>query len=119
MTKLSSRNARQIIDELEEDKRTHESRGFRIKYFHGDNESKIHSLRDSLRPSRVHIYVRDEHVGFIEKAISTVKEITLSLCHAITYKKYTSIMKQYLVEGLVELLNYSPSKNSVTKKMIL
>ena len=33
--------------------------------------------------------------------------------HAVPYKKYTRLMRKYIVEGSVELLNYFPSKNIV------
>ena len=52
---------------MEADKRTHESRGFNITDFHGDNEINIKSLRDSLCPLTVHMYEKYEHVGFIKK----------------------------------------------------
>ena len=42
--------------------------------FHGDNEFNIQYLIDYLRPLTIHTYTKDEHVGFIEKEISTVKK---------------------------------------------
>ena len=68
--------------------------------FHGDNEFNIQYLIDYLRPLTIHTYTKDEHVGFIEKEISTVKKKQL-MCHALTYKKYTRIMTQSLVERAV------------------
>ena len=46
-----------------------------------ENEFNIQALRDSLRTSTVHIYSKDEHVGFIEKEIGEVKEITWLMFH--------------------------------------
>ena len=36
------------------------------------------------------------------------------MCHYVPYKKQTRIMKKYIVEGAVELLNYPPSNKSVS-----
>ena len=82
MTKLISSNARKIINALDAHKRTHESQGFNIIDFHRNNDLNIQVLIDYLRLLAVHIYAKDEHVGFIEKALGTVKEITPSMCHA-------------------------------------
>ena len=73
ITKLTFRNTRQIINSLESYKRTHEEQDFKITDFHGDNEFNIKHLIDYLSPSMVHIYAKDEHVGFIKKSIGTVK----------------------------------------------
>ena len=66
-------NARQVINALEEDNITHESRGFKIIDFHGENEFYIQYITYYLCPPMVNIYAKYEHVGFIEKATSTVK----------------------------------------------
>ena len=78
----------------------------------------IHSKRGYLNPPMVHIYAKDENVEFIKKAIATVKDRTLLMCHDITHKKYTRLMKKSIVEGLVELLNYFPSNIRIYETMI-
>ena len=82
-TKLTSSNARKIINAMEANKITHESRGFNIKDSHMDNKLNIQALIYFLCSSTVHIYAKDEHVGFIKKAIGTVKKRTRSMCHAV------------------------------------
>ena len=117
MTKLTSSNARQIINALEGDKSSHESWGFKITYFHWYHELNIQYLRYSLGPLAVHIYSKYEHVVFIYKAISTVKERTWSIFHDVPRKTYIGLMTHSLVEVVVGLLKYFPSKNCVSETM--
>ena len=72
-TKLKSRSGREIINEIERDRNKHEQRGFEITDIHGDNKFNIQSLRDFLQPINLHIYAKEEHVGFIKNAIKTIK----------------------------------------------
>ena len=65
--KLTPINTRQIINALEEDKITHEIRGFKTRDFYGDNEFNIQALRDYFFPSKIHVYSKDEHVVFNDK----------------------------------------------------
>ena len=83
VTKLTLSNAGQIIYALEAKKIPHESPGFKITDFHGDNEFNIQDLRYYLRPLTVKIYSKDEHVVFIKKAKVTVKERTRFMCHYV------------------------------------
>ena len=49
----------------------------------------------------VQIYAKYENVGFVENAISSVKERTRFTCHSVLCKKYTRLMTQSLVEGVM------------------
>ena len=118
VTKLTSKNAREITNKLEVYKRTHESRGFKIIDFHGENEFYIQYITYYLCPPMVNIYAKYEHVGFIKEATSTVKYIIRLMCHDVPYKKYTKLVTKSLVEGAVELLNYIPSNDSVSETII-
>ena len=41
------------------------------------------------------------------------------MCHDVPYKKYSRLMVQSLVEGVVGLVKYFPSNNSVSDQMYL
>ena len=88
-TKLKSRSGREIINAIEQDINKHEQRGFDITDMHGDNEFNIQSLRDLLQPVNLHIYAKEEHVGFIKNAIKTIKKRARSVCHTEPYRRYT------------------------------
>ena len=73
-TKLKSRSSREMENIINRDRNKHEQRGFEITDINGDKEFNIQSLRYFLQPINIHIYARDEHVGFIENTIKTIKE---------------------------------------------
>ena len=116
-TVLKSRSAKQILGALTRDCNKHEARGFEITDIHGDNEFDIQSLKDSLQPTIFHIYARGEHVGFIENAVKTIKERARSTCHSTPYRRYTKLMTQSLIAGVIDIINFFPSKNAVSDTM--
>ena len=72
-TKIKSRSGREIINAIERDRNKHEKRGSEITDIHGENEFNIQSLRYLLQPINLHIYSKEEHVGFIDNTIKTIK----------------------------------------------
>ena len=72
-TKIKSRIGREIINAIEQDINKHEQRGFDITDMHGDNEFNIRSLRYFLQPINLHIYAKEEHVGFLKNAIRKIR----------------------------------------------
>ena len=64
-----------------------------------------------------HIHAKVEPVGFIKNGIKTIKERSHEICHDAPYKRYSSLMTQSLVEGVVDLLNLFPSKNKISGQM--
>ena len=71
--KIKSKSGRDITNAIERDRKKHEKRGFDITDIHGENEFNIQSLRDFLQTINLHIYAKEEHVGFIENAIKMIK----------------------------------------------
>ena len=118
-TKLKTRSGREIINSIERDRNKHEKRGFEITDINGDNEFNIQSLRDFLQPINLHIYAKEEHVGFIDNAIKTIEERARSVCHTAPYRRYNFLMTQSLIEGVIDMLNFFPSKNAISNTMSL
>ena len=71
------------------------------------------------QPINLHIYAKEEHVGFIENAIKTIKERARSMCHTETYRRYTFLITQYMIEGVIDMLNFFPSKNAISNTIDL
>ena len=116
-TKLKSRRGREITNAIEQDQNKHEQRGVEITDIHGDNEFNIQSLRVFLQPINLHIYAKEEHVEFIENSIKTIKERARCVCHTEPYRIYMRLMMQSLVEGVIYMLNFFPSKNAISDTM--
>ena len=91
-TVLKSRSATIILDAIKKDCQTYERRGFEITDINGDNEFNIPSLKEALQPKVMHIYAKNEHVGFIENAIKTVKERTRCTSQDAPFNRYTKLM---------------------------
>ena len=114
VTKLKMRKITTIICCILRDKQKYQSRGFDISDIHADNKFSSKKLEEEILPTILHVYAKEEHVGFIENAIKTVKERVRTMCHAVPYRKFTKLMTKSVVEGAVDLLNAFPSKNSVS-----
>ena len=65
----------------------------------------------------MHIYAKEEHVYFIKNAIKTIKERAQPVCHTAPYRRYTFLMTQSLIEGVIDMLNFFPSKNAISDTM--
>ena len=112
-----NRSKKSIIKGLTSVKNTYTSRGFCITDIHADNEFDMDDLRDAMRPSSLHIYGAEEHVGKIERAVQTVKERCRSMCHSLLYTKYTKLMINGLVEYVIFWLNAFPNMNGASNTM--
>ena len=95
-------------------KTQYDTRGFKTTDYHGDNEFNTKSLETSLIPILIHIYDKNEHVKIIKQSICTIKDHIRYICHAIPFKRHTSIITRSLIYVLVDLLNISPSKDGVS-----
>ena len=87
-------------------------------YIHGDNDLNIQSLRNFLQPINLHIYAKEEHVGLIKNAIKTIKERARYVCHTAPYRRYMCLMTQSLIEGIIYIPNFFPSKNAISDTMV-
>ena len=111
----TSRSLRTIITALEKFIHKYDCRGFKITDMHADNEFDKAELKHSLQPTLLHIYGREEHVGFIERSVRTIKERFRSTCSAMPFRRITVRMVRSLVEGITDVLNAFPSKNGITQ----
>ena len=67
-----------------------------------------------LAPYHLHTCTANEHIGYINISIRTIKERVRCGCHSITYKKFTKLMKRYLVQDMITCLNMFPSKIGIS-----
>ena len=109
----ASRSLRTIMTVLEKVVSKHTCRSFNLCDFYGDDEFDKEALRHFLNPALLRIYGREEHVGSIERSVRTVKERFKSTCSNVPYRNFAILMVMSLVEGIIEVLNALPSKNSV------
>ena len=87
-----SRSLRTIITALESIINKYRCRSFKLTDFHGDSEFDKEKLKDFLEPAILHTYAREEHVGFIERPIRSIKERCRSTVHGIPYKRMIILM---------------------------
>ena len=87
---------------LKKVKTKYKDRGFTITDYHGDNEFKHHTC------------ATNDHIGDIKKFIQKIMERDRYGCHSITYKKFTKLMKRYLVQDMITCLNMFPSKIGIS-----
>ena len=82
-----------------------------ITDYHGNNEFDISALHDFLKPSTIHIYAKDKHVGPIERDILTFKERRRYSYHSVQYKQIPKLITKYSVKGVINWLNNFPLAN--------
>jgi len=97
-----SRTSRQIMKGLDKVRSLYEARGFNIDVYHGDNEFDINSVKEHVKPAKMHICAKEEHIHVIKHSTRTVKERARCNCHALPYKCYPRIMVDYLVKYVVK-----------------
>ena len=114
---LKSRIEREIKNVIDPNQNKHEQEGFKITDIHSDTKLSIQSLQYFVQTINPHIYAKDEHIGFIQNSIKKIKEISGSMSHTAPYIRYTRLMKKYLAEGVIDILNVFPSKDAISNTM--
>ena len=117
VTTLKSRSATQLINAVNDHIDKYESRGFEITDVHGDNEFNFPGFERAIRPSLLHKYAKNEHVGFIENCNKVIKERSRAIVNGLPYKRYPKLMIISLVEHVTDMLDSFPSKESISKHM--
>ena len=74
LKKINSRGNTVIIRCIKKDCNKYSAHGFKITDVHRDNEFASPKIEEALLPILMHIYAKNEHVGFIENCIKTIKE---------------------------------------------
>ena len=85
---------------------------------HANNEFDRAELKHFLKPTLTHIHLRDDHVGFIERSVRTIKERFRSTCIKMTFRSIKMLMVRSLFEVITDVLNAFPSKNLITQTII-
>jgi len=96
----------------------YQSRGIKVIQLNGDNEFESLRSDESTNSLRLKQQVAaDEHVGDIERSISTIKEGTRSIINSLFYKCYPRAMIAGAVISAVQALNQIPSLNGLSKDL--
>ena len=114
VSRTRSRSAREHSRHLSTVINKYEIRGFEVVQIEGDNEFDNETVRTTIAPRHLMIAGRDEHVGPVERSIRTIKERARCTCHALPYKRYTTIMIQSLIENVVYWLNNFPAEDGIS-----
>ena len=117
-TFLTSRRASSVLTAFLRDRDRYEARGFRVTDVHGDNEFNIQSFIDAIQPAKFHEYAKGEHVGVIENTVKFIKKRTRSVCHAAPYRKYTTLMTRFLIEGIIDILIFFHQKMAFQQTLV-
>ena len=56
----------------------------------------------------------NEHDGFIERSVQTIKEHVRSMCHSVPYKRFTKLMVNSLIDRVVYWLNAFTPANGIS-----
>ena len=114
MQPCTSKGKHTIIAVLDDVKKIYRSRGFRILFFHGDNEFNINLLKQKMLPSNMKICAKDEHIHIIERSIRTENERSWYTTHSVTNTSLPTIIKNSLVQGWVSWLIIFPPTNGIS-----
>ena len=89
--------------------------GFNIEVFHRDNEFKLNSLREHIRPASLNIFTKGQHISIIESSIQSIKQGARCTTHSVPYKRYTNLITRSLVECIINSIKSFPRKGSIIK----
>ena len=107
-----------FIADINNVKKIYRSRGFRIVFFHRDNEFNINLLKYKILPYDMKICVKDEYVHIVEMSIGTVKERSQCTIHSVPYTSFPIIMINSLFLGRVSSLNSFLPTNGISDTII-
>ena len=93
----------------------YQSRGFEIDHIHGDGQFEC--LRESVRPTNLHISAAGEHVPEVERSIQTIEDDSRATYHSLPFKQYPKIMLVALANFSVRNRNMFPSEDNVCPNM--
>ena len=65
----------------------YEDRGFKVTAVHVDNAFDNDQMRTAIDSRVLHTYVREEHVGVIERQIRSLKERLRGVLQGLPYKR--------------------------------
>src|SRR6056300_1048521 len=98
-----SRSKQSILKEIRAVRQIYHSRGFKIVDMYADNE--FYKVKQDVLPIRLECCGVDDHVPEVEQSIQTVKNESLTLCHAMPYKCIPRIMVREIVKQGNTFLN--------------
>lgn len=116
---LESRKAEVIFQGFKDIYQKYLQRGFRIGVVHVDGELESVKAQIESMPYGpiVNVTSANEHVPEIERRIRVVKERSRATRHSLPYSRIPKIMTIYIVQNVVRMLNFFPTKGSVSENL--
>ena len=112
---LSNRRYMTILSSIQTAFELYFARGLNIAHLRGDGEFEC--IRNSIRPTLLHIASKGQHVPEVERSIRTIKERIRSTMHGLPYQLYPKQMLVYLVLYCIKILNMFPANDGVSKTL--
>jgi hypothetical protein len=113
---FADRTVLQIFKAFKEIYQYYLQRGFHIKTVHADSEfAPLKPLIESIPGGpMVNLASANKHVPEIERRIRLVKERCRATRHSLPFERIPKLMKIHIVLNVVKLLNFFPTKGSVS-----
>ena len=115
ITLIPNKSAAILLKELRVVINIYQQRGFIIDAINADND--FAPLEEELRPIKLHLVSRDDHVGDVERSIRTVKEDIRTLIHGLPFTKLPKLMIVELVGQAIRNLNQFPIKDGISNTL--
>ena len=112
---ISNRTYKSLLNSIQNVFELYLARGFVVEHLRGDGEFKC--IEDSIKPTRLHIATKGQHVPEIERSIRTVKERIRGTMHGLPFQYYPRNMLIYLVLYTIKLLNAFPANDGISKTL--
>ena len=101
-----------MVEGINRTRNMYTSRGFVITNIHADPE--FNCIREAMMPSILNLAAAREHVGEVERAIRTGKEVSRCITHTLPYKRIPIIMVTGMVTASYSRINDLPAPSGVS-----
>ena len=101
-----------MVEGVNRTRNMYTSRGFVVTNIHADPE--FHFIREAMLPSILNLVAAREHVGEVERAIKTGKEVSWCITHTMPYKRIPVIMVTGMVTASYSRINGLPASSGVS-----
>ena len=83
---LNTRETYEIISDLNKVNNKYKERSYTVTEYYGNNS--FEPLWNILTPAHLHICTVNEHIGYIEQSVWTIKDSLIFGCHSMPYKNH-------------------------------
>jgi len=101
-----------MVEGINRTRNMYVSRGFTITNIHADPE--FNCISNEMLPAVLNITAAREHVGEVERAIRTGKEVSRCITHTLPFKRIPILMVTSMVTASFSRLNDLPAPDGVS-----